>query len=209
MGAFLKRKKRNRKLRQKLQDELEEKKIRARFQVKTAKLSKKNAKKLGKVYGDLNPEEVNQINEIQPYVGAMADQLQEQGVELQDSSDPIEVATTYNREILGEEVGEGTDAESFELLHSEHEEEDRKKKTGGIIKAAFAGVVGAFKNLSAQAQAKKAKGETLSATDKAVLNVNEEANAQVKDAVRAKKKDVFADLFPLLAIGIVIYLLAK
>lgn len=196
MGRFLKRKKRNRKLKADLKDQMEEQQIRAKF-------SKKQAKKLKKIYGDLSPEEVNQINEIQPYVGGMASQLQEQGVEVENPDDPIEVAAKYNTEILDEPQPEGYEA--FDGFTNGFD----KEKAKGLLKIGIGAITGAFGARKAIAEQKAMKGEPLNTADKAVIAIKEEEAAQVRKAKNEKFGDVLSKALPIGLVALIFYLIFK
>lgn len=70
--------------------------IGARSQRQVSKVAVKNAKKLEKIYGEMQPEEVQALNDIMPYVPTMADQLADNHIPFNED-DPIEVAATWEQ----------------------------------------------------------------------------------------------------------------
>jgi len=111
---------------------------------KQARVSRKAAEKLQKEYGDMTPEEIQAINEIEPYKAGMAKELQEQGVELRDEEDPIEVATRYaqvNGDVSPELEGAIEEAYVYEDEDFDDclDEEDRKQRRRGAF-----GKIGGF-----------------------------------------------------------------
>lgn len=191
MGAWLRRKKASRKRKQAYRDRLQEEKDAAWFTAKEAKLSKKQAKKLNKIYGDLNPDDINAINQVQPYVADMNRQLEDNGIPVEDSNDPIEVTTKYNTEILGEDA-----PESYEPAFSEGYESYDKEKAKTALKTVFGAIAGAFTARKREADTKAAKGQQLSEADKAIMNVNETKNSLVNDY----KRDEFSKTLKKLAL---------
>lgn len=203
MGAFMQRQKKKRKLKQAMRDRLMEKRVGAEEQRKTAKLSKKQAKKLKKIYGDLNPEELNAINEIQPYVGSMADQLQEAGVEVENPEDAIEVGAKYNTEILEEEAPEG-----YEAFDGFTEGFD-KEKAKGILKIGMGAIAGAFGAAKANAESRAMKGEPLTQADKAVISLKEAEAEEIKKRKSQTIGDTVSKILPVAAVALLAYLIFK
>jgi len=202
------RMKRNRAYRDKLQDAKQD----ARFQRKFARVSKKNAKKLKKIYGDISPEEANEINKIQPYVGAMNEELNRQGVPVDDPEDTIEVAAKYNKvvnedESIPEDVYEDAyvpSSEEFEALESGNhldffglfkKREQNKSKVApyaGIIAGAFQGGVDAI-------QRKKNSGQALTPVENEILATR---NAMKQDS---GKGNMAMLLIIILLVGVIVY----
>lgn len=197
MGRFLKRKKRNRKLKADLRDQMEEQQIRAKF-------SKKNARKLKKIYGDLDPNDINAINEIQPYVGGMAEQLGEAGVPLDNPDDPIEVTTAYNTEILGEMPPEG-----YEEAYGEGYDDFGKEKAKNAIKTVFAGIAGAFGARKKQAEERAMKGQALTPADKAVMDINATGKSVVADVRKEEFSKAIKKVAPWVALAVLAYIIFK
>lgn len=203
MGAWLRRRKKHRQRMREMRDRLQEQRDNATEQRKTAKLSKRQAKKLNKIYGDLNPEEVNQVNEIQPYVGGMAQQLEENGVPVENSDDPIEVASKYNTEILDEPAPEG-----YEAFDEGYEGWD-KEKAKTALKTVFGGIVGAFTARKKIADERAMKGEPLNKADKALIQVAEVKNDIVKDEKKKEISSIVKKWLPIAGLALVAYLIFK
>jgi len=213
MGALIRRNRAKRKARQAVKEQnavmIATAQERAKGQRKMAKLSKRNAKKLGKIYGDLNPEEINEMNKIQPYVGAMVQELQDAGIEVNNQDDPIEVAGTYNSEILGAEQPEEVNAENFESLYSESLEDVERGKIGTALKAVTAGIGAAFGKFAADAREKKAAGKELSPAERSALKVEAEAKEVKNDIKKDEVKKTLYSFIPILLLGIVAWLIFK
>lgn len=209
MGAIMKRAKARRKRIRKRKDMVMNAKQDAKDQRAMAKISKKNAKRLDKIYKGLDPNEINEINKIQPYVGKMQEQLAEQGVEVSDPNDPIETAMLYNQEVLGDEGFPVDDVivdtaytlpdESFESY--EHAERQRGLARDAV-KGVFAGVSTFIGSRMKDAKNKKKKGGKLTAGERALLEADETGNEIKKDYVK-KEVSKFKDLgIILLILGI-------
>lgn len=59
------------------------------------RVTKRLQRKLEKKYGEVDDSVLDQIEDVAPYIPEMANSLQEDGIELEDPNDPIEVATKY------------------------------------------------------------------------------------------------------------------
>jgi hypothetical protein len=196
------------KLRSQLRSERQLGKISAKNVRKTAKISVKQSKKLGKIYGDLDPEEVNAINSVQPYLGVMKDKLDKEGVPY-DEEDPIEVANKYA--FVEDEIESPLEEEQFENLYMSNIEEadggkGRMGSVGGkIAKGAFSFISAGVKSLVGDAQAKKRAGEELTSTEKQLL----QANQAVRQEVKAGAMDEIKGYLPIVVLVLIVLLVLK
>ena len=196
------------KLRSDLRSERQLGKISAKNVRKTAKISVKEGKKLGKIYGDLDPEEVNAINSVQPYLGVMKDKLDKEGVPY-DEEDPIEVANKYA--FVEDEIESPLEEEQFENLYmSNIEEADggkaRMGSVGGqIAKGAFSFISAGVKSLVGDAQAKKRAGEPLTPTETQLL----QANQAVRQEVKSGAMDEIKGYLPIVVLVLIVLLVLK
>jgi hypothetical protein len=183
-------------------------KISAKNVRKTAKLSVKESKKLGKIYGDLDPEEVNAINSVQPYLGVMKEKLDKEGVPY-DEEDPIEVANKYA--FVEDEIESPLEEEQFENLYMSNIEladggKSRMGTVGGkIAKGAFSFISAGVKSLVGDAQAKKRAGEELTPTESKLL----EANQVVRQEVKAGAMDEIKGYLPIVVLVLIVLLVLK
>lgn len=115
--------------------------IMARDARKVARLSKKQVKRLERIYGDMSAEDINALNEIEPYMPEMVAELEDAGIELNDPQDEVEVATRYvaaqdpeYAEEHEEEIDEAYiyDDEDEDYLEHAEKEKKRKKNLGKI-----------------------------------------------------------------------------
>ena len=161
----------------------------ARNQRKNARISKRNAKKLAKIYGDMTPEEANALNEIQPYVGAMKEELKEKEIPIDNEDDEIEIANKWAQN--NDEVENPMDDESFDNIYVHQNLDDGTQPQGWwqkLAKGALTFVGSGVAGLTAQAKEKKAKGEPLTKTESALL---EARNQVIKDNVRNELGSIF------------------
>jgi len=113
-----------------------------RDQRRRARMTKRQAKRLGRIYKDLTPEEIEATNSIQPYLPQMANELQNSGIELQDPTDPIEVATRYANatpQIQAEVPQEIIDSAYSDENDDNFDDFDRQKAKG-ILGSAIVGI---------------------------------------------------------------------
>lgn len=73
-------------------------------QRKMARMSKKQAKKLARIYGDMTPEEIAEINAITPEIATGVDQMQADGYAV-NTQDPVQAMAQYN-DVYGPGNGE-------------------------------------------------------------------------------------------------------
>ena len=183
-------------------------KIQAKNVRKTAKISVKQSKKLGKIYGDLDPEEVNEINAVQPYLGVMKEKLDKEGIPY-DEEDPIEVANKYA--FAEDEIESPLEEEQFENLYMSNIEEadggkGRMGSVGGkIAKGAFSFISAGVKSLVGDAQAKKRAGEELTPTETKLL----QANQAVRQEVKAGAMDEIKGYLPIVVLVLIVLLVIK
>lgn len=215
MGAIIKRMKARRKRRQQRKDMLMNARQDIKDKVAMAKLSKKEAKKLSKVYGDLDPEQLNAMNAVQPYIGGMQQELQEQGYPV-DPDDPLQTVALYDSEILGNnnipEDAINTMYLSPDEMFEDFTPQEREHLTDGAKNAIKSGLKGAVAGLadfidSTKRRAKK--GERLSETEKSVLQIDEQARGVAKSYALNKAGDWLKEMLPLIFLFIVILVVFK
>ena len=171
----------------------------ARAQRKQARLSRKNAEKLQKIYGDMSPEDIKAINDIQPYVPEMAKELEEQGVQLNDPSDPVEVGTRYAQvegdvdADLDQAIDEGyvEDENSWDDL----EEDERREKRRGALRR-IGGFIGEILPTAKRYFGKDNKGNPSAAA--------EVATGFQTGVRRERKQEFFTSPTFLILVGLVI-----
>ena len=185
-----------------------EKRISARDQRKTARISARNAKKLGKIYGELSPEEVNQLNEIQPLVGAMSEELSQKGIPIQDEEDTIEIAAKYAQanDDIEDPLDEDEFEEAFVLEEESFESVDKYNNRRAVVKSVLTGIVGGVNEFAKQAAEKEKYDQPLTKSERAILDAK-------KDAIDAGKGEFFKDnmgkIVALLALAIIAAVLFK
>lgn len=185
-----------------------------RQQKKLARKSVRNAKQLEKIYGDLSPEDVNAVNSLTPYVGAMQEILEERGVELEDPYDPIEVAAKfeYNEPLIEEPF----DYDELDAAYYSDEEDEEFENFFGergksIMKGVLGGISGAMGSFVNDAKDKQRAGEPLSKSEDRLLQANQAFQEEIRSQLRQRAENnigqTFVKILPFLAIGLVAYLL--
>lgn len=186
-----------------------------RQQRKLARKSVRNAKQLEKIYGEMSPEDVNAVNSITPYVGAMQEILEERGVELEDPYDPIEVAAKfeYNEPLIEEpfdynELDAAYYSDDDEYGGYENFFGERGKS---IMKGVLGGISGAMGSFVNDAKDKQRTGEPLSKSEDRLLQANqafqEEIRSQLRQRAESNIGETFMKILPFLAIGLIAYML--
>lgn len=176
-----------------------------RKQKRLARTSVKNAKQLEKIYGDLDPEQVNAVNEITPYVGAMNEVLEEKGVEVNDPTDPIEVAAKF--EFAEPGIDEPFPFDYLDAAYLNEEDSFIGEKGKSVLRGVLGGISGAVGSFVNDAKAKERAGEPLKDSEKKLL----EANRQFQDEIRAQLQQkagqdigsTIVKFAPIILIGIV------
>ena len=145
------------KLRRELKRKRQEDRIYAKDAMIRAKDAKKYAAKMQKVYGSMSPEEVNALNQIQPVLPKMAEELQANNIPVSDPTDAVEVATKYAnynpqiedvapQEVVEQAYGGGAEGDNFDDFD--------RKKAKGILGSLFVGVVSGVKDYIGKAKMK-------------------------------------------------------
>jgi len=145
------------KLRRELKRKRQEDRIYAKDAMIRAKDAKKYAAKMQKVYGSMSPEEVNALNQIQPVLPKMAEELQANNIPVSDPADAVEVATKYAnynpqiedvapQEVVEQAYGGGAEGDNFDDFD--------RKKAKGILGSLFVGVVSGVKDYIGKAKMK-------------------------------------------------------
>lgn len=198
----------NKGLGRELRQKRQEARVRARDQRKTARLSKKQAKKLQDIYGDMSPEEINAINEIQPLVGAMKDELEDRGVPLEDEEDPIEIANKFS--YVADEVEYPVDEETYDSIFVRHDFEENlfgmgaKNRSGNgeggkkFLKGMLTFVSGGIKETVNRAEEKQMKGEPITKVEEKLLQANKEVRSEAKRTFMSENSTVIAVVIALL-----------
>jgi hypothetical protein len=145
------------KLRRELKRKRQEDRIYAKDAMIRAKDAKKYAAKMQKVYGSMSPEEVNALNQIQPVLPKMAEELKANNIPVADATDAVEVATKYAnynpqiedvapQEVVEQAYGGGAEGDNFDDFD--------RKKAKGILGSLFVGVVSGVKDYIGKAKMK-------------------------------------------------------
>ena len=215
MGAIIKRMKARRKRRQQRKDMLMNARQDMKDKVAMAKLSKKEAAKLSKVYGDLDPDQLNAMNAVQPYIGGMQQELQEQGYPV-DPSDPVQTVAMYNSEILGNndipEDAINTMYLTPEEMFEDFTPQEREHLSDSAKNAIKSGLKGALTGISdfIDSTKKKAKsGAKLSEAEKSILEADKQARSAAKGYALGKAGDWLKEMLPLILLFIVILIVFK
>ncbi len=192
------------------------KRIEGRGVKQQARLSTRQAKKLGKIYGELDPEDVNRINQVQPYVGAMAEELQEDGVALEDPYDPIEVSAKYIQ--LNEDTDNPVDEEVYnnafidtpEDFDSHFDWEKAKQTAKRALKGALGGIANEATSYISEIEDKKRAGMQLSAQEQKLLDAKGKAiDVGAKIGMDYVMEQLKTWLPWIIGIAVVIYIVKK
>jgi len=151
------------KLRRKLRQKRQEDRIYAKDAMIRAKDAKKYAKKMKKAYGDMSPEEVQALNEIQPVLPKMAEELAKNDIPVSDPNDAVEVTTKYAnynpqiedvapQDMVEQAYGGGAEGDNFDNF----DREKAKKVLGSL----FVGVVSGVKDYIGKAKMKPQEQRT-------------------------------------------------
>ena len=191
-------------LRSELRAKRREARIRATDVKRRAKMSVKQAKKLKDIYGELSPEEVNAINEVQPLLPAMQDELDRKGIEY-DEEDPIETSVKFAQ--TTDEIEDPMDQEDYDELYCyENLDEAKKGKLRNIVKGVTSFAVGGINALTREAQDKKAMGMPLSRTEDALVTAKEQA-------ITTAKKQYFGEsgkyIIPVILVVLLLWIIWK
>ncbi len=178
---------------------------------KTARLSKRQAKKLSKIYGDMSPEEIEEINSVQPYTGEMASQLQEDGVMLEDPTDTVEVASKYVQ--LSPEMDDPIDEDVYNDAFVNVEEDfdshfdfaKAKQNAKRALMGALAGVGNEFQKYVGEVEDKSRSGEALTKNEERLLKVKGKAEDVVMDNIM----DTLKGWLPWILAAFILYLLIR
>jgi len=188
-----------------------EKRFNARDQRKTARLSKRQANKLSKIYGDMSPEEINELNAIQPEVGAMSAELRANDVPINDEEDTIEIASKYA--VMNEDIEDPVEADDVEAAYSENRDPDvsdfehaeKRSNSRSALKAGLTGVTAALGSYFGDLKQKQASGDNLTPKEQALLDAKRDITKQaVKNATTFNLQQV-APLLILAAIAFFVF----
>lgn len=183
------------------------KRIDARDAVKQAKMSKRFAKKMQKAYGDMSPEEVQALNEIQPVLPALNKELEAKGIEVNDPEDAVEVTAKYANanpqieDVVEQEVIEG--AYNFE---DESFDDFDRAKAKSILGSVFTGAVAGIKDYTNKVKMKPVAERT--PEEQRLLDAEKTANQY---AVNAGKQSFLQEygFFVILILVVVLWLKYK
>lgn len=151
------------KLRRKLRRKRQEDRIYAKDAMIRAKDAKKYAKKMKKAYGDMSPEEVQALNEIQPVLPKMAEELAKNDIPVSDPNDAVEVATKYAN--YNPQIEDAAPQETVEQAYGGGAEGDNfddfdKGKARKVLGSLFVGVVSGVKDYIGKAKMKPEQQRT-------------------------------------------------
>jgi len=145
------------KLNRRLKRKRKEEEVYSKDTIARAKKAVKYAEKMKKIYGSMSPEEVNALNQIQPVLPKMAEELKANNIPVTDATDAVEVATKYAnynpqiedvapQEVVEQAYGGGAEGDNFDDFD--------RKKAKGILGSLFVGVVSGVKDYIGKAKMK-------------------------------------------------------
>lgn len=178
---------------------------------KNARVSVRQAKKLNKIYGDMTPEQVNEINKVQPYAGAMLDELESKGIPVNDEEDTVEIASKYavaNDDIqdpvsasdISDAYGENDDPDVSDFEHAE-----KSNRSKAIISTGLGAIMGGVNAYMGGLKEKERAG-TLTDKERDTLS---KVNDAKKSVVKSQLNFNLMDIVPILIIGVIAVIILK
>lgn len=205
MGAFLKRMKKRRQLRNKRKSEKED----ARDVVERAKIAKKTAEQLKKVYGNMSPEEVQAINSVQPLMPKMVEELQNAEVPITNPNDPVEVTARYAN--YNPQIPDVVPQEEIEAAYGENPEgfENFDKKNAlKIVGSALVGAVGGVLDYSNKLK-QKPMAERTPSEQRFIDTSDSVKKTAINSGVKMGVNSVMQDYGLLIVLALVLYIWYK
>lgn len=182
--------------------------IGARSQRQVSKVAVKNAKKLEKIYGEMQPEEVQALNDIMPYVPTMADQLADNHIPFNEE-DPIEVAATWEK--WHPEIDEPFSDDDFANAYVMDDYGDPYDENFVNFKQGFKKVLPSIANglntYIRMTEGDIKQGKPVSEADKKLVQTAKEVETVGKEVVRDYATNEFMKYLPIALIGIILVLL--
>lgn len=170
-------------------------------------------------YGKFHPHANDALDTLAPLQDAMADDLTEKGVPLNDPDDTVEVATKFAEH--NDDIDDSVDADDLDAAYNNEDSEgdednfDHVEKAGlkagamNALKAALGSVGNDVSNHIDKLAQTKASGGQLTKSQQQLLDASNDAHDAVKTKVIGDITDTLKDLAPVLigitVLGIVIY----
>lgn len=178
-----------------------------------ARVSNRLEKKLDKKYGGLMPENAQAIAEANAYAPEVLPLLEEQGIEVEDRDDPIEIMSKYVQS--NEDMDDPIDEEDYDRAYfcaadhfdgvEEYEHFNWKASALRGVQGAIQGVVGEFGKYADEIEVKQKSGQPLTKEEQAILN----AKKKVKESVKDNILDQVKDFLPWVVGALLLYIVAR
>ncbi len=185
-----------------------------------ARVNKRKVATLGRVskraekkYGELPPDSIDAVEDVAPMTEDLAGMLEEDGIELEDPTDPIEVATRFVQE--SDEMESQLDDETYDdafINKADHydgiegyENFDWKAAAKRGAAGAFGGVVNEITKYTAELKDKAAAGRKLSPEEQRLLDARMKAEGKIKGAIL----DEIKPYLPWVVLAILLFIFRK
>ena len=196
-----------RKMRRENRAQNREERIEFRKRKHAARLANRESRFM-KRYKGFNQSEQDDMKTLLPYQDQMNQDLAEQGVQVDDQNDPIEVSTKWVKN--NSDIADGIDNDAYNDAYINSEEDfdtareyaDRKGKGQAAMKAALGAVTGAVGAYSDYLQEKERSGAAMTDSEKGILDAKRSAE---KDAKASTIGDAVMKYLPILVIVLVAY----
>lgn len=193
---------------------IKESRIQKRGNIAQTRIAVKSAKQLGKIYGDLDRNEVNSINAFKPYLPMMQKDLEDKGIQF-DETDPIETINkyaeqepmldlpydeeVYNEAFLNDEADYETSIEYFINV----------KNAKDKVASAVPYILGGLGGMLDVAKEKRQQKLPLSETETKILKVNDEVEKGVKNKVYDTLGEKTMNVLPIIVVILILILVFK
>lgn len=174
---------------------------------KQRRLNKRQRKFYDDKYGEgqIDENAAGQAGELNE---PMNDALAEQGVAVDNPNDNIEVATKYAQ--MNEDIANPTDDETYnnafvdtvDDFESHFEYAEKQGRARGLLKVGLGAVMGGVNTYLDSLKEKEAGKQPLTSHERDMLDASQQVG-------QSQKKGMMADLFPVLAIVIVLLIVFK
>lgn len=175
------------------------------------------AKKLDKKgYGDLDPSDVDTVNELQQASPAMSDYLDDRGVD-HDPEDPIEVGAKFTQ--LNPDIIDPLDDQTYDDAYVNEDDHyadvegyenfDWKKAAKGAVKGALGSIGTSAKGYFNELKDKQNNGAPLTDAEKKLLGAVDTGKGIAKDAIKGKITDSLKNMAPFAIILLILFFVIK
>lgn len=182
---------------------------------RTTRLNKRQAKKLERIYGDMDRDTIDNINNLKPYEEPMLEELQDMGIPVEDEEDTIEIATKYamaNDEIenpLEDDVYDDAYINEDEEFESHYDKEKRRGVATRLVKGALGGVFDSLGGFTDELKNKQSRGGQLTEGERKLVKASNEAEGYVAQKVKGDIMETITSMLPLLIVAIVVIYFVK